>query len=50
MSGCQRPENEELENLVKSRSGGMDLILTGRNMDESIRAYADEIYKIKSEK
>ena len=43
-------ENEELENLVKSRSGGMDLILTGRNMDESIRAYADEIYKIKSEK
>ena len=43
-------QKEELENLLKSRSGGMDLILTGRNMDESIRAYADEIYKIKSEK
>ena len=43
-------EKEELENLLKSRSGGMDLILTGRNMDESIRSYADEIYKIKSEK
>lgn len=43
-------EKEELENLVKSRSGGMDLILTGRNMDASIREYADEIYKIKSEK
>ena len=42
--------NEELENLLKSRSGGMDLILTGRNMDASIREYADEIYKIKSEK
>lgn len=43
-------QKEELENLLKSRSGGMDLILTGRNMDESIREYADEIYKIKSEK
>lgn len=43
-------ENEELENLVRSRSGEMDLILTGRNMDDSIRAYADEIYRIKSEK
>lgn len=43
-------QKEELENLLKSRSGGMDLILTGRNMDESIRVYADEIYKIKSEK
>ena len=43
-------EKEELENLLKSRSGGMALILTGRNMDESIRSYADEIYKIKSEK
>lgn len=43
-------EKEELENLLKSRSGDMDLILTGRNMDASIREYADEIYKIKSEK
>jgi cob(I)alamin adenosyltransferase len=43
-------EKEELENLLKSRSEGMDLILTGRTMDESIREYADEIYKIKSEK
>ena len=43
-------QKEELENLVKSRSGDMDLILTGRNMDASIREYADEIYKIKSEK
>lgn len=43
-------EKEELEDLLKSRSGGMDLILTGRRMDDSIRGYADEIYKIKSEK
>lgn len=43
-------EKEELEALIRSRSGGMDLILTGRTMDESVRAYADEIYKIKSEK
>ncbi len=43
-------KDEELEALVRSRSDGMDLILTGRNMDESIRDCADEIYKIKSEK
>jgi cob(I)alamin adenosyltransferase len=43
-------EKEDLENLLKSRSEGMELILTGRTMDDSIRVYADEIYKIKSEK
>ncbi|MBO5247431.1 MAG: cob(I)yrinic acid a,c-diamide adenosyltransferase [Eubacterium sp.] len=43
-------ENEELEKLLQSRSGEMDLILTGRNMDDTVRVYADEIYKIKSEK
>lgn len=43
-------EQEELENLLKSRSSRMDLILTGRTMDDGIRSYADEIYKIKSEK
>lgn len=43
-------EDNELKGLLRSRSGGMDLILTGRTMDESIRDYADEIYKIKSEK
>jgi cob(I)alamin adenosyltransferase len=41
---------EDLENLLRSRSDGMELILTGRTMDDSIRVYADEIYKIKSEK
>ncbi len=41
---------EELENIVKTRSAGMDLILTGRCLPESIRQYADEIYKIESEK
>ena len=43
-------EKDELKSLLESRSGGMDLILTGRTMDESIRACVDEIYKIKSEK
>ena len=43
-------EDDELEGLLKSRSGGMDLILTGRTMDESVRSYADEIYMIQSEK
>ncbi len=40
----------ELEGLLDSRSREMDLILTGRTMDDSIREYADEIYRIKSEK
>ncbi len=42
--------NDELESLIRARSGSMDLILTGRNMDAAIRDDVDEIYKIKSEK
>lgn len=42
--------NEELEQLLQSRSSDMDLILTGRTMQDSLRAYADEIYNIRSEK
>ena len=41
---------EELQVLLKSKSAGMELILTGRTMDPAIRQFADEIYKIKSEK
>lgn len=41
---------EELQVLLKSKSAGMELILTGRTMDPAIRQFANEIYKIKSEK
>ncbi|MDD6039023.1 MAG: cob(I)yrinic acid a,c-diamide adenosyltransferase [bacterium] len=43
-------EKDELLALLDSRTDSMDVIMTGRTMDESIRGCADEIYRIESEK
>lgn len=40
----------DLEQVIKNRSDDIDIIVTGRVLDESVRAYADEIYNIIAEK
>lgn len=39
---------EELEALMNAKPEDMDLIFTGRVLDEKLHKYADEIYKIQS--
>ena len=40
----------ELTNLVEAKEDDVDLIFTGRVLDDSIRPLADEIYNIVAEK
>lgn len=40
----------DLEQVIKNRPEDVDIILTGRVLDESVRTYADEIYNIIAEK
>lgn len=39
-------DTEELRNVIDARLDDTDLILTGRVMDEELRPYVDEIYRI----
>ena len=41
---------EELEAVLKAKMDETEVIMTGRVLEESIRSYADEIYKITAEK
>lgn len=41
---------EEFETVVKVKSEETELILTGRVMDERWRQYADEVYRLNTEK
>ena len=40
----------EFTELLAKKTASMDVILTGRHIDDSVRGLADEIYMIKSEK
>ena len=42
--------SEELEAVLKAKMDETEIIMTGRVLEESIRSYADEIYKITAEK
>ena len=42
--------SEELEAVLKAKMDETEVIMTGRVLEESIRSYADEIYKITAEK
>ena len=42
--------NRELEAVLKAKMDETEVIMTGRVLEESIRSYADEIYKITAEK
>ncbi len=39
-------ESKELENLISVRLDDMELILTGRKLNDSLRSHADEIYHL----
>lgn len=39
-------EAKELENLISVRLDDMELILTGRKLNDALRPYADEIYHL----
>ena len=41
---------EDLESLLQVKAEDTEIIFTGRVMDEKLRDYADEIYKIQPEK
>lgn len=41
---------EDMKAVIDAKSDEADLILTGRVLDDDLREYADEIYKIVSEK
>lgn len=41
---------EDLESLLQVKAEDTEIIFTGRIMDEKLRDYADEIYKIQPEK
>lgn len=41
---------EDMKAVIDAKSDEVDLILTGRVLDDELREYADEIYKIVSEK
>ncbi|MGN0351709.1 MAG: cob(I)yrinic acid a,c-diamide adenosyltransferase [Roseburia sp.] len=41
---------EDIKDVIDAKSDEADLILTGRVLDDELREYADEIYKIVSEK
>ena len=42
--------SEELEAVLKAKMDETEIIMTGRVLEESIRSYADEIYRITAEK
>ena len=41
---------EDIKAVIDAKSEGVDLVMTGRVLDDDLREYADEIYKIVSEK
>lgn len=41
---------EEMESMLKAKSEETEIIFTGRVMDESLKDYVDEIYRIQPEK
>ena len=42
--------SQELESVLQMKTEDTEIILTGRVLEESVRAYADEIYNIAPEK
>ncbi len=41
---------EDIKAVIDAKSEDVDLVMTGRVLDDDLREYADEIYKIVSEK
>ena len=41
---------EDIKAVIDAKSEGVDLVMTGRVLDDDLREYADEIYRIVSEK
>ncbi len=42
--------SEELEAVLMAKTDDVEIVMTGRVLEDSIRAYADEIYNITTEK
>lgn len=42
--------SEDLEAIIEAKTDDTDIILTGRVLEDSVRAYADEVLKIVAEK